>query len=51
MQHGYACPWRLELLAHNYYEQVVGRALRRQSAELNEDGLFDVGLPMCSASA
>ncbi len=30
-------------------EQVIGRALRRQSYELNEDGLFNVEYATCSA--
>jgi type III restriction enzyme len=31
-------------------EQVIGRALRRQSYDLNEDNLFNVDTPTCSAS-
>jgi len=31
-------------------EQVIGRALRRQSYELNDDDLFNVEYPTSSAS-
>ena len=41
-KYGYACSWRQSIWHTILCEQVVGRALRRQSYELNEDGLFDV---------